>query len=118
MRPIKDLTDAVTMPFRALFVVGICWVINAMTSPGHWWVWWVALGMGIATLVSLARGLRTAAVLALAYFVGRWLYRRYGPQARAAFDQWVATSHPKAGEVLQAFLSPGQRFGDGGPVRH
>lgn len=52
MRPIKDLTDAVTMPFRALFVVGICWVINAMTSPGHWWVWWVALGMGIATLVA------------------------------------------------------------------
>jgi hypothetical protein len=117
MRPIKDLTDAVTMPFRALFVVGICWVVNAMTSPGHWWVWWVALGMGIATLVSLAKGIRTAAVLALVYFGGRWVYRRYGEQARAAFDQWVNTAQPKAGEVVKAFLQPGQRFGDA-DLRH
>ena len=86
MRPIKDLTDAVTMPFRAVFVVGICWFINWMTSPHYWWVWWVALGMGIATLVAWAKGLRTAAVLLLAFFVGRWIYRRYGEQARAAFD--------------------------------
>jgi hypothetical protein len=112
MRPIKDLTDAVTMPFRALFVVGICWVVNAMTSPGHWWVWWVALG-----LVSLAKGIRTAAVLALVYFGGRWVYRRYGEQARAAFDQWVNTAQPKAGEVVKAFLQPGQRFGDA-DLRH
>ena len=117
MRPIKDLTDAVTMPFRALFVVGICWVINAMTSPGHWWVWWVALGMGIATLVAWARGLRTALVLALVYFGGRWIYRRYGEGARAAFDQWAQRTQPKAAEVVQAFLQPGQRFGSDG-VRH
>ena len=24
-----------TMPLRALFVVGLCWVINALTTPGH-----------------------------------------------------------------------------------
>ena len=117
MRPIKDLTDAVTMPFKALFVVGLCWFINAMTSPGHWWVWWVALGMGIATLVAWARGLRTAAMLALIYFGGRWVYRRYGAQARAAFDQWVNTAQPKAGQVVQAFLNPDHRFGSD-PVRH
>ncbi len=118
MRPIKDLTDAVTMPFRALFVVGICWFINAMTSPGHWWVWWVALGMGIATLVAWAKGRRTAAVLLLAFFVGRWIYRRYGAQARAAFDQWVKTSQPKAAEVIQAFVSADPRFQGDGTVRH
>jgi cation transport ATPase len=117
MHPIKDLTNAVTMPFRALFVVGICWVINAMTSPGHWWVWWVALGMGIATLVSLAKGIRTAAVLALVYFGGRWVYRRYGDRARAAFEQWVNTTQPKAAQVVQAFLQTGGRFDDG-TIRH
>lgn len=117
MRPIKDLSDAVTMPFKAVFVVGICWFINAMTSPGHWWVWWVALGMGIATLVAWARGLRTAAVLALVYFGGRWVYRRYGAQARDAFDAWVNRTQPRAGQVVQAFLDTGGRF-DSSAARH
>lgn len=58
MNPIRDLTRAVTMPFKALFVVGLCALINLMTSPGHWWFQWVALGMGIATVVALAKGLR------------------------------------------------------------
>ena len=78
---------------------------------------WVALGMGIATLVAWGRGLRTAAVLALVYFGGRWVYRRYGEQARAAFDQWVNSTQPKAGEVVRAFLQPDQRFGSEG-MRH
>jgi len=117
MRPIKDLTDAVTMPLRALFVVGLCWVINAMTSPGHWWVWWVALGMGIATLLSLARGIRTAAVLALVYFGGRWVYRRYGEGARAAFDDWAQRTQPGAGELLRSFARPAGPAG-GADLRH
>ena len=54
-RPVRDLTQAIVMPFKALFVVGLCFVINWMTSPGHWWVQWVALGMGIAVLVAWAR---------------------------------------------------------------
>jgi len=116
MRPIKDLTDAVTMPLRALFVVGLCWVINAMTSPGHWWVWWVALGMGIATLVALARGLRTAAVLALLYFGGRWVYRRYGDGARARFDDWARRTQPGAVDTLRAVAQGGPFGGEG--LRH
>jgi hypothetical protein len=35
-------------------------VINAMTSPGHWWVKWAALGIGIAWVISLLRVLRMA----------------------------------------------------------
>jgi hypothetical protein len=58
MNPIRDLTRAVTMPFKALFIVGLCALINLMTSPGHWWFQWVVLGMGIATVVALAKGLR------------------------------------------------------------
>ena len=33
-------------------------VINLMTSPGHWWVQWPALGIGIAWVISLLRVLR------------------------------------------------------------
>ncbi|MEL7061369.1 MAG: hypothetical protein AAGN46_15205 [Acidobacteriota bacterium] len=36
-------------------VVALCGVINLMTSPGHWWVQWVALGIGIAWVISLFR---------------------------------------------------------------
>ena len=32
--------------------------INFMTTPGHWWVKWPALGIGIAWVISLIRVLR------------------------------------------------------------
>ena len=109
MNPLRDLTQALTMPFRALFVVGLCAVINAMTYSGHWWVKWVALGMGIATVVALAKGARTLAVLALVALVGWWIYRRYGATARASFDDWVGRTHPAGADVLRQLLR--------GPVR-
>ncbi len=37
-------------------------VINLMTSPGHWWVQWAALGIGIAWVLSLFRVLRAVLV--------------------------------------------------------
>ncbi len=104
MNPIRDLTRAVTMPFKALFVVGLCAPINAMTSPGHWWFQWVALGM-IATVVAPAKGLRTALALGLAAFVGWWLYRRHGPAARDTFAEWAAQSQPRAAEVLRRVMA-------------
>jgi len=33
-------------------------IINLMTSPGHWWFQWAALGIGIAWIFSLLRVLR------------------------------------------------------------
>jgi hypothetical protein len=102
-RPVKDLTNAVLMPFKAVFVVGLCWAINAMTFSGVWWVKWVALGMGIATLVALARGARTLLLLALAAWVGMKIYQRYGAAARSQFDTWVARTNPGAAEVLRAW---------------
>jgi len=48
--------------FRFLFdgplVLLLLVVINLMTSPGHWWVKWPALGIGIAWVISLLRVLR------------------------------------------------------------
>ena len=109
MNPIRDLTRAVTMPFKALFVVGLCALINAMTSPGHWWFQWVALGMGLATLVVLAKGLRAALALGLAAFAGWWLYRRHGAAARDTFAQWAAQSQPRAADVLRRVMAMSER---------
>jgi hypothetical protein len=115
-RPIRDLTGAVIMPFKALFVVGLCWVINAMTFHGGWWVKWVALGMGIATVVALARGARTLLVLALAGWVGWKIYQRYGEPARARFDAWVARTSPDAAQMLQALRAPAASAPGSGPA--
>jgi len=105
-RPVKDITEAIAMPFRAVFVVGLCWVINAMTFSGVWWVKWVALGMGIATLVAFARAAKTLIVLGLVAWVGMKIYQRYGQAARQRFDDWVAKTQPNAAGVLAVLRSP------------
>lgn len=38
-------------------------VVNLMTSPGHWWVQWAALGLGIAWIACLLRVLKAAALV-------------------------------------------------------
>jgi hypothetical protein len=37
--------------------------INLMTLPGHWWVQWAALGIGIAWVISLMRVIFTIIVM-------------------------------------------------------
>ena len=105
-RPVKDLTDAIVMPFKAVFVVGLTGLINAMTYHGVWWFKWVALGMGIAVVVSLARAAKTLLLLALVAWVGMKIYKRYGQAARQRFDDWVARTQPQAAEVLDAWRGP------------
>jgi hypothetical protein len=41
--------------FVGPLVLALLVVINVMTSPGHWWVQWPALGIGIAWVISLFR---------------------------------------------------------------
>jgi hypothetical protein len=60
VNPIRTVRDAITLPFKALLVVGACCAINLFASPGHWWVQWVALGMGIAVVCAWARALKLA----------------------------------------------------------
>lgn len=118
MNPVRDLYRAFTMPFKALFVVGLCWFISQMTHSGNWWKW-VALGMGIATVVALAKGLRTALVLGLVAFVGWKIYQRWGGPARQRFDDWVRQVQPKAAEVVDAvWRDGGRRFGGETTVHH
>lgn len=100
--PFRDLTDAVVMPLKAVFVVGLCAAINALTYSGYWWFKWVALGMGIAVVVALARAAKTLLLLALVAWVGHKIYQRYGQQAREQFDAWVAQRQPQAADVVQS----------------
>ena len=39
-------------------ILAFLFIINLMTSPGHWWVQWPALGIGIAWVFSLLRVIR------------------------------------------------------------
>jgi hypothetical protein len=100
-RPIKSLTDAIFMPFKAIFVVGLCALINWMTYSGSWWFKWVALGMGIAVVLAFARAAKTLVVLALVAWGGHWIYKRYGAEARTRFDEWADRTQPQAHQVLE-----------------
>ena len=53
-------------------------VINAMTSPGNWWVKWAALGIGIAWVISLVRVLRAAILIGGLAAIGTYLFRKRG----------------------------------------
>ena len=59
-------------PLILLFLV----VINLMTSPGHWWVQWAALGLGIAWFFSLLRVIRAVVVAGGLAALGTYLYNR------------------------------------------
>ena len=105
-RPVRNIADALIMPFKALWVVGLTGFINWMTYSGTWWFKWVAFGMGIAVLVAWARAAKTIVLLALIGFVGWQIYKRYGAAARQRFDDWVARTQPQAAQVLQALQAP------------
>ena len=70
MNPISTVSDAITLPLKAVGVVGLCFVINWMTSPGYWWVKWVALGMGIAVVSAWWRAFRLVALTAIIAALG------------------------------------------------
>ena len=83
--PVTDLTKAITYPFKMIFVVSICAIVNYMTSPGNWWVQWVVFGMGIGLIAVWARAIKTLVVTigiaAIGYFVYRWWKNRNAPDA-------------------------------------
>ncbi len=77
---VSEITRAITYPFKMIFVVGLCAFINYFTSPGVWWVQWVAFGMGIGLIAVWAKAIRAIGVAAVAaaigYAVYRWFARR------------------------------------------
>ena len=61
--------------FMAPMILVFLFVINVITSPGHWWVQWPALGLGIAWFINLFKVMRTLVMLGglagLAALMGR-----------------------------------------------
>jgi len=80
LEPIGAVVKAVTFPFTAIFVVGMCYFINFFTSPHHWWAQWVLFGMVIATLMVWMRALRvviaTVGLVGAGYLIHRWWTNR------------------------------------------
>ena len=61
-------------------ILAMLFVVNLVTSPGHWWVQWAAFGIGIAWVLSLFRVLRSVIVAgglaALAYIAYRYFTKQ------------------------------------------
>jgi hypothetical protein len=53
---------AVKFLFMGPVILAFLFVINLVTSPGHWWVQWPALGIGIAWFISLFRVVRAVVI--------------------------------------------------------
>ena len=49
--------------FMAPVILMFLFIINLMTSPGHWWVQWPALGLGIAWVINLFKVMRALVVM-------------------------------------------------------
>lgn len=61
---------------KAPFILAFLFVVNLLTSPGHWWVQWPALGLGIAWVLALFRVIRTVAVAGGLAAIAALLLRR------------------------------------------
>ena len=67
---------AVKFLFTAPLILLFLFVVNLMTSPGHWWVQWAALGLGIAWFFSLLRVIRAVIVAGGLAALGTYLYNQ------------------------------------------
>jgi len=65
-----------TFLVKAPFILAFLFVVNLLTSPGHWWVQWPALGLGIAWVLALFRVVRTVAVAGGLAAIAALLLRR------------------------------------------
>ena len=72
MRTLRSLKFLFTAPL----ILGLLVVINLMTSPGHWWVQWAALGIGIAWVLALFRVIRAVVVVGAIAALGTWWAQR------------------------------------------
>jgi hypothetical protein len=68
--------QAVKFLFVGPLILVFLLIVNLMTSPGHWWVQWAALGIGIAWFISLLRVIRALVLAGGLAALGAFLARR------------------------------------------
>jgi len=73
---VSKTLHAVKFLFMGPIILVFLFVINVMTSPGHWWVQWAALGIGIAWFFSLLRVIRAVILAGGLAAIGAYLMRR------------------------------------------
>ena len=64
--------------FMGPLILAFLFVINLMTSPGHWWVQWAALGIGIAWMINVFRLFRTLLLVGGLAGLAAYVARRRG----------------------------------------
>jgi hypothetical protein len=74
--PLRRVKFLITAPF----IVLLCFVINVMTSPGEWWVQWVAFGIGIAWVINLFKLIRDVILLGGLAAFGAYIFNRTNRQ--------------------------------------
>jgi hypothetical protein len=79
-RTMKSLAFLIKAPF----ILAMLFVINLVTSPGHWWVQYAALGIGIAWFFALLRVIRGVILAGGLAALGIYLFNRYNRQASPA----------------------------------
>ena len=71
---------AVKFLFMGPIILVFLFVINVMTSPGHWWVQWAALGIGIAWVISLMRVIRAVIIAGGLAALGAYFLNKQQPR--------------------------------------
>ena len=90
MRTMKSVGFLIKAPF----ILAMLFVINLVTSPGHWWVQWAALGIGIAWFFALLRVLRTVILAGGLAALGIFLFNRYSKAGTPAPAQGPGAPPP------------------------
>ena len=73
------ILHSVRFLFVGPLILVLLLVVNVMTSPGHWWVQWAALGIGIAWVLSLLRVIQGLLLLGGIAALWAWLSNRRQP---------------------------------------
>ena len=72
----RGVLGSVRFLFMGPLILVFLFVVNLITSPGHWWVQWAALGIGIAWFINLFRVFRAILLVGGLAGLATYLNRR------------------------------------------